>query len=623
MAIDAAFRSYTLCSVTPPNNLPCPVANRNGNTFEGLFAGVQVYAGINNASFTIDQATFTDNIYGVRLEGAHFGNVTNSTFNVPYINYGPAYPAAFGIYSSSAYGGRFEENLFNTTGSSSSRAVGIYIKDADNGGGGIKPYRNDFNLTTYGVECADDNGTLQIDCNRFYNNSITSVADIYVADGFLADQGSCGVLSLPLDPIANEFYGPCDGSNNNYQILNSSGSPFVYDSYGFYSQPCISSDVFANTCTNAPAYTRASACPSGTTSNWSNYLAQTKAAIEKDKTTIRQLKEQIDGGNTQHVLNYLSNHSNANQIKTFLLARSPYLSDTVLVATINKTLPNDVLRDILIANSSLSNKVLNVLEMYSMSNSIRNEILAAQNGEGAMRDLVKEIKYYRKDRTLYVNELVTIYLDTNMVDSAVFVLQDQNENEALCAMIPIIAKGDTASAGYFIDLIDAANNAEEKAFCKFHRFIFKTDQRPGGYFEFTAKEHQKLYEYSESEFMISTTAYGILDFMDTRLRYVSDEEHEYYEGRITAPEQNISMTDVATIQLAPNPASESVSITLYGGSVIEQLFVYDISGRIIASTSVNAANYILQLEELTNGVYFIQVKTADNKLIQQKLLVNR
>jgi hypothetical protein len=70
----------------------------------------------------------------------------------------------------------------------------------------------------------------------------------------------------------------------------------------------------------------------------------------------------------------------------------------------------------------------------------------------------------------------------------------------------------------------------------------------------------------------------------------------------------------------PNPATSNVQIS-NNEEAIRQIRVYDVSGRLVESVTVNAHNYVLERGNLKDGVYIMEV-TFDENSISRKVVFN-
>jgi hypothetical protein len=83
----------------------------------------------------------------------------------------------------------------------------------------------------------------------------------------------------------------------------------------------------------------------------------------------------------------------------------------------------------------------------------------------------------------------------------------------------------------------------------------------------------------------------------------------------------VSIAEVtkASISVYPNPARESVIVT--SSSQILSVVITDEHGRVVMNQPCGNSSATLSTDKLANGIYFIQVVTAEgssfNKLIKQ------
>lgn len=75
-----------------------------------------------------------------------------------------------------------------------------------------------------------------------------------------------------------------------------------------------------------------------------------------------------------------------------------------------------------------------------------------------------------------------------------------------------------------------------------------------------------------------------------------------------ANEQN----DFVSVDLFPNPTSDFV--VMNSGSVIKQIEISTVEGRVIYKEHLNKTNTKIDLSEFMNGIYFLKLTSADNKV---------
>lgn len=66
-----------------------------------------------------------------------------------------------------------------------------------------------------------------------------------------------------------------------------------------------------------------------------------------------------------------------------------------------------------------------------------------------------------------------------------------------------------------------------------------------------------------------------------------------------------------SIKVYPNPAVGKLSLETPAGEEVESISVYTISGSLLTSFTENKTSNSYDVSNLTDGIYLIQVKTAE------------
>lgn len=80
----------------------------------------------------------------------------------------------------------------------------------------------------------------------------------------------------------------------------------------------------------------------------------------------------------------------------------------------------------------------------------------------------------------------------------------------------------------------------------------------------------------------------------------------------TGVNENTTNVTAAQLSVYPNPATDVLNISLSNGTSIETVNIYNVSGKLVNTAKV-IANQI-NISDLSNGVYFIEVLTENGKL---------
>jgi hypothetical protein len=78
---------------------------------------------------------------------------------------------------------------------------------------------------------------------------------------------------------------------------------------------------------------------------------------------------------------------------------------------------------------------------------------------------------------------------------------------------------------------------------------------------------------------------------------------------------------VKSIIVYPNPTSGSVIVAIESEIGISQIRVTDVSGKIVYSEVSDSNEVMIDLSQLTNGIYFMEVVTHQNRSVWKKLII--
>jgi hypothetical protein len=749
---------------------PCPVGSEDRNLFKNLYMGIETLLGTGADNLTKKKHDFINCVYQIKSTGSAYLKITQNKFEIPFGTYEfPGYSHGFGAFLNGVYGFNVEENsFFPYQNGGVGENLGVLSNNSSAVTSGNQIYRNDFGDATMptairglslGTQTAGNNSTLPIDCNRYYRSdygtSVSTKVDIHIAKGSIANQGDCDP-SDPKIPQANEFYGTsCSMLFNNSQIWKNfltSGpdliSPPIYNGYttvGF-NDGCNNWGVNSNICTSSEPmpYDRNAACPP-TLSGTPTGTTVTKALSNYSffKSQIADLSDNIDGGDTQALVDFINSTSDNTLLKNHLLSLAPYLSDEVLITLIKKNSPSPavwvidevltacapptekvlkallakipslpptmlrnyfiasapVFRDVMIAfinksgippsiieevavansplfsdelvaiinltpklspsalneillkNTPLTQPVLDALNSRNPAlpqwvwNNIDNSTYEAPHPDtrvktyNPVQELTNSINYANTQKLYNLSWLVSHYLDSNYVDSALGILYSDGSIEAMCALVPVrIDRGQIPEADLVLTFIynraiyrqnldlDDPEARDLLDFCLFHNTIKTVQGSPQGYFSLTPSQRLDLEKVASSESPVSANARAVLNFIDDvhpyEPAYPIDEESN---PRSYHPARKVLSVSEIKLHCFPNPSHGSFSVEISGlneapnGSVL----VYDITGNLIRNLKINDEYNSISINNLSSGLYnvvFFQngVSVANEKLVVLK-----
>ena len=624
VTLDASFNILPFCNDSLLYLTSCPESNQFKNEFNNLYTGI-ITSGTNHASFTIDRALFNNNLYGIRIEGAQFGEIIRSDFHVPFSFVPGETKYAFGIYANASSVTKIENNNFLGLYNASGRSIGVFINNSDVSGTGVSNFLNDYTGLSIGTQTAGSNTHLNIDCNTFTKYSNYGLADIHVANGVLANQGACntGVVNPdPQLPQANIFNGLCNNSNMN-QLKNSSLSSFEYNSYptincGF-NTACLYGNILGTECT-ANTTEISEACPTTLTSIGSPVH---KIRIDQNKNAIARLINKVDAGNTSAIQQLITNSTNPSLLKSELDSIEPYLSPQNQLAVINKNMPGVIKKQILEDNAAFKPEVSTGIVNSTLSNTIKNQLMAIAYGESPLDRLDKVIHHYENELRLASNDLLKVYLDSNYLDSVSFALTERLSIEEKKLMVSILIQMDQSSAQNYLSEILTyistiqASKLEEanelQAFYDFYSLLLPISNSAGGFFSLTPSELQEIKNTVDQRNSMSGYASSIINFINKNHPYVDAYDFDgtkiltqpiQQEKWVPLPEESVSMS------VYPNPSTGVFDLIISESTaVINSILVFNLEGRLLYESQSATSSVTIDLSDLDHGIYLLKIKT--------------
>lgn len=630
VSADASYRVIPFCNSM---SFPCPQNALVPNTFKNLYKGIEASAIAGVAKIQVDKNEFTNNIVGIRIAGAGYADITNNTFEIPlspnYIQFGGN---TFGIYTEASYGHLIENNNFTSTGPEIANHTNYAIVSENTMFGGADIYRNTFTNTVVGVMAQQDNTKLTIDCNTHQTGN-NSLFDWAVASGDLADQGKC--ISGLGYPAKNAFVKPCTDDQNIYHYTFDP-SQLVYRYKDIVDEPVCRTipEVDVDQCI---PITPANLCLPKVSGPSAVALKPTVNAL---KLSVQEMQGSIDGGNTAALLALINSNAAPGQIKNTLLSASPYLSDEVIIALLQKNpaLPHGHIKDIILANSPLTPAVMQVLSLINLPNGIKNEIQQAQTGISERRILEAEINATETQAQSIINSIVRYYLDSSYIDSAVAYLTEQGNTEARCAIVPICLQygSDTAIActhlaalsqtsDSLMQTTDTLRGKRLRNFCDLYTMLFRVKYSEGGYFALNTQDSLTLQGLIETKSPMGVHAQNLFALVYGKEEELWAEPLNTGINARKAAEEKIENTVVKStyLKVYPNPTQTSIVVEVNAdGYKNKTIYLSDIQGRVLFEKKLDEElhSIIISDEILQQGMYFISLFASDKRIETIKLV---
>lgn len=465
-SLDASFIANSICTV--PGSGPNNCGFIAPNTFNGLRYGI-FHEAANQVTnpFTVDRNHFLNCYSSVYQNNSNFTTLTNNIFEInttlpPAIGtkacaLNPLNCGNYFYYVNNSSGFSHQENTYKVSGSQN--VVGTVFNNV--GSGANESYRNSYSGLYAGTQNQLNNGTansfggLQIKCNT---NTSTKNVDLLQTSGALGQQGIC--LS-PVTPANNSFSHFSAGSSSD--IRSSFGASSFQ--YNYISQPAngIQDPIYLNVpkfpCVVAGGFDYLSHCPT----NFACGIPCQRVLVVSNQTTAIVKQAPLLAGNAPLLYNSISNNTiSPGDLKNILMQYSPFLSDGVLLAYLQKaqTPPAGNIKQIIIANSPVTDPVKTALLNLNLPNGIQSQIDAVQTGVSPRKQLEDEVNYYLQESHYAINNLVRLLLnDTTVPYANEEILKWLEYSRSLDHKVSLaqaeVTKGDYARAQTLIDSLNA------------------------------------------------------------------------------------------------------------------------------------------------------------------------
>ena len=625
LSIDASFTVQRACNIIGPGG--CAGLQNN---FNNLFYGVNAQSSNPLKTFTVDQTNFTNCYYSLLQSGTNYSTVTKNNFIINTTIAAPIVPLCIGgpcinyfDYTNQCSGFNHSENNFKVIGGQ--QVIGSIFNNT--GTSYKETYNNNYIGLKIGTQAQQINGVnatingLQIKCN--VNNGVLT-SDIASTSGIIPNQGSCTSV---ISPASNEFSSstlaesdikvssPANNFIYSYQSIPSAGvqipTQITFSKVGF--GPC-----------GALNYIRSIACPLPIVG--CGFPCWFGLAVSNN-TSENNAKQVLLAGDAAVLYNAINSNMSAGTLKNLLISKSPYLSDGVLIAYLQKTntAPSGHIKDVVIANSPVSPIVKAVIDNLSLPNGIRNQINAAQVGISLRKQQEDLVDYYNGQKQLAIDASIRILLNDTIIantDSIIKrLLKFDGTVKGKTALTGLyINSGDYVSAQELIDSISALPGMNKHSKMLQHHKNLRQANKDWFEMNMDAQIKTDIEDLSSDSLADGfANARSIMAMVKGFKNY--DVVEDFIEDRSsiinTNPEEVSVITnfdDNVKLSAYPNPFTNEINVTIdILQNIDENTYVQliePVTGRIIQQQLILSNYSALQFrtENLSSGMYLIGVR---------------
>ncbi|MBU2651513.1 MAG: T9SS type A sorting domain-containing protein, partial [Bacteroidetes bacterium] len=662
-SFNAGFYVQSYCR---DNTYPC--TNPIPCSFSSLDHGIYALNAEFNEIIDIDSAIFKNNKTGIYMSLVSQQSINRNSFVLDENHDLSGYGDEIVIGANLEYCQNFtiEENDF-LNASNLIETGGLQILNA--GPHHNEIYNNSFNGHKAGIIAAGNNrdgyGTgLCIKCNDFTD----CTNDIYVTN-----EGGSGYLGVaykqgdvaPIPPqgqypdptyAAGNTFTEMSGDYTNYTNLENChqieytyhgnvGNPEIKVEPDHRNPPAPSEHIKPIPDQSVTYNSKSEACPSniGTGINLtsaSSMLASESALVDAYLDTLNIY---IDGGDTEGLNQevQLSLPDEALEVRQELMSHSPYLSDTVMISSIQKenVLPNVMIRDVLVANPQ-SAKTPSVMQNLNarfdpMPDYMMDEIMMGQYVFGNKELLEQKLSGHKTARDRSFAKLLRHYhsdtINASSGDSIISLLYRQTYPEAHYHLaLYYISHGDSANA--FAIMNDIPNqftlSPNETEICNLYSDLIEI-------------QWDIIKDTNALDSVQIASVYDIYFHQNTlpgvfaRNMLINANELQYIEP-VYLP-ANFKVTPIwhhqgskkqaSKLLVFPNPAKTFfiVEYSLDRHYDDALLILTDISGKHIASIDAECQQnqVLVPVHDLPAGIYILRLMQGYNILESKKISISR
>ena len=627
-----------------------PDSNLTQSTFSNLNYGIFAQKMFENQAIEIYGALFRYNLTGIYASAIENLQIYLNEFKMQTDSI-PAGTHIFGgVYLDHCTGYLIEENTFGEIMQSRrSSSIGLTINNSGEAYNEI--YMNTFNKLYIGTLAQNINRSkleidgLKLNCN-FYNQNEYDIS-VTGSQGC----GECGISKIQGSssiPAGNLFsktgiHPTSDFDNQMDSVYYYHHRPELFGTNPWIPYYISDSVYLIGTQVRWTDTTCSSRLPSRN-KVFSKNLYETSLSTSDSLNDL--LQQLIDGGNTTMLAMDVTfaEPDDALDLHDELLNFSPYLSDTILVKSVEKedVLAPVMVKEIMIANpqSAKSPKVMEALgnRENELPDYMMSEILLWKDSVGHKEILESDLSYWDLQKEISMNQLIHFYkMDTLSAshDSVILLLENATSLQAQYRlMMAYFANDDTVSALSTFESIpdqfdlDLTQSTIYQHWSDLVNIIIELKHDANNLYVLDSIQLSTLRELSLTEDMPGNISRNILHYLElaeTGPYYILPENQLKSGHNNPDPLTDAVIAQEAFIKFYPNPAKNYIIVeyNLINDSSEGIIYLYSSDGKLQFSKSLNRNKHdcIINTQDWEQGIYFYKFILLGEKDQNGKIVI--
>ncbi|MBI2257266.1 MAG: T9SS type A sorting domain-containing protein [Flavobacteriia bacterium] len=623
----------------------CPLNKKN--IFRNLEYGIRVF-NYNYMNFQVDFSDIRNCKIGIYTRYAHNERITRNQINIREHGLDQKY----GIVLENSTGYTVEQNYLTyhdapLISNAEAKTFGVVIRESGEEHNEI--YKNIFDNLFVGSQAEGNNGAsngdindpskfgFQWKCNKFTSNIYKN--DLVVANGkvdFFQGTPYIGTnVEMGKRAARNRFSLVSEGMQQQHdiQLIQSQNQMFYThlsnpnqkpDSYTLednmgvmlYSQ---GNNLFFNEALHCPTLLVIPG-PGGGKSTINNLGGQ-----------IQQLMLNWEAGDSETLLDFIRTYHDKGIIKEEILKHSPYVSERLLNAYLDRNPNNNDIKDVLIANSALTNSIKQRVNGMTIPNGIKKQIADAQVGLTPRENISLELSYLKSEHANYLNRYLSeLESDTLLIDTFKLELENSQQISHRKKLLEIALKENNTNKinEQSSWLLNRGVSQDYIQLAHWRKAIDQYSSYKEG-FEQDSTLSQNIINIATSSIDIESKqmAQNIIDIINENFEIVpyTIEGSNNSGAKLSfnqSKQENVQIVYEDNVaQIYPNPSTGSFVVDLVNeplGSL--EIEILDLSGKMVYSRSFeNSNSQSIQLNGIANGMYLVNIKHNENTKETHKL----